>query len=63
MKLTNSDAHMEIGVTKLNGKPSLYIQDGQWCRVYATFVSEDKAVMFMNKLKKWDLHGGNYGDE
>ncbi|MBO7726917.1 MAG: hypothetical protein J6S50_00540 [Oscillospiraceae bacterium] len=61
MKLVNAHAGMEIGICKLNDKPALYIQDGQWCRIYATFLSEEKAEMFLHKLKKWDLHGGNDG--
>lgn len=60
-KLTNKASAMEIGICTLNNLPALYIQEGQCRRIFATFLSEEKAEMFLRKLKSWDAAGGNDG--
>ena len=60
-KLINKASAMGIGICTLNNRPALYIQEGQCCRIFATFLSEEKAEMFLRKLKRWDAAGGNDG--
>lgn len=61
MKLRNEQTGMEIGICKLNNAPALYIQEGKCSRIYATFLSEEKAEMFLRKITHWDYAGGNDG--
>lgn len=61
LRLTNKHANMEIGICKFAGFPALYIKEGKYSRIYATFLSQEKAEMFLRKLKRWDAAGGNDG--
>ena len=61
MKLRNEQTGMEIGICKFNNMPALYIQEGKCSRIYATFLSEGKAEMFLHKIMHWDYAGGNDG--
>lgn len=54
--LRNSDLNMEIGVTTFGAfkQPALYVQEGNQRRLFATFLSKEKADMFMELLERWD---------
>ena len=60
-RLRNSDLNMEIGVTTFGAfkQPALYVQEGNQRRLFATFLSEAKADMFMELLERWDENGGS----
>ena len=60
-KLTNKASAMEIGICRLNKAPALYIKDGNCTRIFGTFLSEEKAEMFLRKIMEWDAAGGNDG--
>lgn len=60
-KLTNKNANMEIGICKFSGFPALYVSEGKCSRIYATFLSQEKAEMFLRKILHWDYAGGNDG--
>ena len=55
-RLRNSDLNMEIGVTTFGAfkQPALYVQEGNQRRLFATFLSKEKADMFMELLERWD---------
>lgn len=59
--LRNSDLNMEIGVTTFGAfkQPALYVQEGNQRRLFATFLSKEKADMFMELLERWDENGGS----
>lgn len=59
--LRNSDLNMEIGVTTFGAfkQPALYVKEGNRERIMATFLSKEKADMFMEMLEKWDENGGS----
>ena len=61
LRLTNKIVNMEIGICKFAGFPALYVKEGKYSRIYATFLSQEKAEMFMRKLYQWDRAGGNDG--
>lgn len=60
-RLRNSDLNMEIGVTTFGAfkQPALYVQEGNQRRLFATFLSKEKADMFMELLERWDENGGS----
>ena len=60
MKLRNEQAGMEIGITAFGiyHEPALYIQEGREQRILATFLSWEKAKLFLQKLEQWDRAGG-----
>lgn len=62
-RLRNSDLNMEIGVTTFGAfkQPALCVKEGNRERLMATFLSKEKADMFMELLERWDEAGG--GDE
>jgi hypothetical protein len=60
--LRNAQAKMLIGICRMSGKPALYVEENNRRRIYAEFVTFDKAYEFLEKLQKWDEMGGNDGN-
>jgi hypothetical protein len=60
-RLRNSQADIEIGITAFGAfkQPALYVQEGNQRRLFATFLSKEKADMFMELLERWDENGGS----
>ena len=55
--MSNKALDMQIGICNMDGKPALYIQEGNVREIYAKFTTSGKAKIFMQKLNQWDENG------
>ena len=59
MVLKNSAARMRIGVCRMSGRPALYVEENNRRRIYAEFLTPEKAEDFIRQLERWDENGGS----